>query len=87
MMNGLVMGEPVGVIRGGGGVWPSEFTWRGQRHRIRRVEAFRWVEANGGDARGARIRLRTSSGLRCWLSQEPGRDIWRIERVLDCSGG
>jgi hypothetical protein len=88
-MNGLVMSEPVKVIRGRGAVWPSEFTWRGRRHRIRSVEVFRWVEANAGVGapRGMRMRLRTASGLRCWLSQEPGREIWTIERMLDSSGG
>lgn len=87
--NGLVTGDPVRVSRGPVGSWPSEFVWRGRRHRIRRVEAFRWVEANAGEgvARGMRMRLRTTSGLHCWLSQTPGRDLWQIERVLDSSGG
>jgi hypothetical protein len=89
MMNGLLMGEPVHVTRGPGGSWPSEFTWRGRRHRVRRVESFHWVEAKAveGKTRVMRIRLRTTGGMRCWLSQDPGRDLWRIERVLDGSGG
>lgn len=88
-MNGLAMGEPVSVVCGAGATWPSEFIWRGRRHHIRRVESFRWVEAKAveGTARGMRIRLRTAGGLRCWLSRDPGRDLWRIERVLDGSGG
>lgn len=89
MIGGLVTGEPVQVSRDPAGSWPSEFVWRGRRHRVRRVEAFRWVETNSveGVARGMRMRLRTTAGLHCWLSQTPGRDLWRIERLLDSSGG
>jgi hypothetical protein len=88
-MNGLVMGEPVQVHRSSEGRFPSEFTWRGRRHRIRSIETFRWIEPQRpmSGARAVRIRLRTSGGLRCWLSQDPVRGLWSMERVLDGSGG
>jgi len=88
-MNGLFMGEPVQVHRSSDGRFPSEFTWRGRRHRIRSIETLRWIEPQRpmSDARAVRIRLRTNEGLRCWLSQDPLRGLWSIERVLDGSGG
>jgi hypothetical protein len=88
-MNGLVMGEPVQVHRSSEGRIPSEFTRRGRRHRIRSIETFRWIDPQRpmSGARAVRIRLRTSEGLHCWLSQDPVRGLWSIERVLNGSGG
>jgi hypothetical protein len=76
-MTPIGAGEIVWVERQGGSGAPTDFTWRGRRHVVRAVEGWR---ATGG-ARSL-YRIRTSGGMRCLISLDSGRRIWRMERVL-----
>lgn len=69
--------------------FPSEFTWRGRRHRVQRIEKFTLENERGrqGLVRRKLFQLRTQKGIRCVLSLEVGQDRWRIERVLQNTGG
>lgn len=69
-MTGGKISEPIAVHLLGGGGLPLEFSWRGRRHRVRRVL---------GLARAGGYRLRTASGLCCLISQRAGR--WQLERL------
>lgn len=59
---------------------PLEFFWRGNRHQVRSWDS-------PGEAHGRRdnrrlYRIRTATGLRCMLSEDVGRGLWRLERIL-----
>lgn len=82
--------ELVSVSRLGLGDWPEEFTWRGRRRKVRRIESFQ----RGGDrersAEGTgsrRFRLMTADGLACVVSHDPRRDRWTLEKLYSSSGG
>lgn len=76
-MTPLGAGEMVWVEGLGRGGAPAGFTWRGRRHSVRQVEG--WREADGS----LRVyRIRTAGGMRCLISLDPGRSVWRMERVL-----
>ncbi len=70
-----MIGEPIRVHAVGVGDAPSEFSWRGRRHRVRRV--LRLVEQG-------RYQLRTHSGLLCQISRSPA--FWQIDRLLSGEG-
>jgi hypothetical protein len=67
------------------GTAPAEFFWRGERHVVRSWEARR--QRPSGRATRALYRVRTASGLRCEISEDAGRGLWRMERVLRSRGG
>ncbi len=76
-MTPLGSGEPVWVEKLAGGGAPAGFTWRGRRHAVRQVEG--WRQASGS----RRIfRIRTAEGMRCSISLDSERGLWRMERVL-----
>ena len=60
---------------------PREFFWRGSRHEVRSWEG-RPRAALRRDGRRL-YRVRTSTGLSCMLSEEVGRGLWRLERILN----
>jgi len=79
-----VAGEPVRVWPAVGGA-PHEFIWRGQRFRVRSVER----EGAGRAVAGAwvlRYRVRTRTGLRCVLTQDPSAGTWRMDRLMAAGG-
>lgn len=78
-MKSLDLRERVTVQAWTGEGSPTEFTWRGRRHRVRQARA---TVARGG--RG--IRCQTETGLRCLLAQDPKRGTWRLERVYGVGG-
>ena len=66
-------------LRQGDRAMPTEFFWRGERHVVRSWEARR----QGPGGAGRRVyRVRTATGLRCEISEDAGRGLWRMERVL-----
>ncbi len=78
------IGEPIHVPKETDRRAPIEFFWRGSRHVIRT-----WEARPSGSSRdkGRRFyRVRTATGLRCMLSEDPGRGQWRLEKVLPSSG-
>ncbi|NIS82407.1 MAG: hypothetical protein GTO14_19865 [Anaerolineales bacterium] len=82
-------GELVVVCSTSKDVMPSEFTWRGQRHRVRSIDRYQtntYRQRNGVEQLRL-FRLRTTRGMRCLLSQDVSRGIWRMERILDGKGG
>jgi hypothetical protein len=82
--------ELVAVSKLGQGDWPEEFTWRGRRRKVRRIEAYRKRGAHGRSADYAgprRFRLKTEDGLSCEISHDVQRDRWLLERLYSNSGG
>ncbi len=88
-------GEIVLVDSSGPGRSPRAFIWRGRRYQVLDMQPARRsppagrqpsVAGRGGwssyRSRLDLVRLRTSSGMRCILSCDVGRDLWRMERVL-----
>ncbi len=83
-MTPIHFGELVHIARWSKAAYPAEFTWRGRRHVVRAVEDYR-VQSNGGGSPGASRRLfqlRTASGMRCLLSEDEHRGLWRLEGIL-----
>lgn len=82
---GAGAGDPVHVWLRVGGDIPVEIVWRGQRHRVRAVEA---VPAAGPRAPGGERRLKvvTSTGLHCILRQDPAIGSWSIDRLVGLGG-
>ncbi|MEX0787966.1 MAG: hypothetical protein WD906_09520 [Anaerolineales bacterium] len=78
-MKSLDLRERVTVEAWTGEGSPTEFTWRGRRHRVRRSRA---APARVGQA----IRCQTETGLRCLLAQDPKLGTWRLERVYAAGG-
>lgn len=79
-------GEPVHVWQSAPSVAPLEFIWRGQRYLVRSVETelgTRTVVRGGL----RRFHVRTTSGLRCVLAQDPALGSWRMHRVVSPGGG
>lgn len=84
------LSELVSVSRVGSGDWPEEFTWRGRRRRVRKIEAF----AEGKAAvRGVssgwlrKFRLNTEDGLSCVLSHDRRRNRWIVEALFTTQRG
>jgi hypothetical protein len=63
--------EPIAIHVMGKSGLPLEFSWRGRRHQIREVL---------GLVTDGRYQLRTASGLRCLISQQPGH--WQLDRLI-----
>ncbi len=79
----IEVGEPIHVPRETNRWAPVEFFWRGNRHLIRSWEA----RPPASRDKGRRFyRVRTATGLRCMVSEDPGRGQWRLEKVLAPSG-
>ena len=75
-MNGLQLGGRLAVHLLGPRAMPLEFSWRGRRHVVRRVERLR------RPARPGRYQLITADGLCCIVTQDRERCTWHLERVL-----
>jgi hypothetical protein len=88
-MTAVEYGELVRVVPMAFGIFPTEFTWRGRRHRVRSVERFDTETelCHNGVMRRRLYRLRTASGMRCLLSQDIERETWHLEKVLIGRGG
>ncbi len=88
-MKVIGFGETLWVAASAGDALPAEFTWRGRRHRVRRIERFRMetYPSRNGLVRRRFFRLRTASGMRCLVSQDVDRDTWRMEKVVTSRGG
>lgn len=68
---------------------PMQFTWRQNRYQVHRLESTKKNKVpSTGNGRLARrtFRIRTTSGLRCTISQDESRRNWRMERVLNARG-
>lgn len=67
---------------------PQEFTWRGRRYSVQRIEQAspRAHERGMPGLRKEFYVLQTKQGLRCRISHEPGRGIWRLEQMLGAGG-
>ena len=73
------------VTEFGEGHWPREFTWRGRRRRVRRIETYkpsRLKKDLSGASVARRFRLKTDDGLSCVLSHDVRRDRWTVERLF-----
>jgi hypothetical protein len=82
--------ELVWVSKLGQGDWPEEFTWRGRRRKVRRIESYEPGGNRHQDAslaRSRRFRLKTDGGLSCVLSHDLQRDRWTIEALYATQGG
>jgi hypothetical protein len=88
-MNLIGFGECVQVSSSARRDMPLAFTWRGRRHFIRSIEAYRKETRHRWSGFETRrfFQLRTASGMRCLLSQDVTHDIWRLEQVLVSPGG
>ncbi len=88
-MTAIEYGELVRVVPKVSGIFPTEFTWRGRRHCVRSVERFETETKphRDGVMRRRLFSLRTTSGMRCLLSQDMERETWHLEKVLISRGG
>ena len=79
-------GEAVHVWQRAASDAPAEFIWRGQRYLVRSVETEQGKRTalQGGSRR---FHVRTTSGLRCVLAQDPAMGSWRMHRVVSPGGG
>ena len=77
-------GEIIQLRRDDEAAPPSEFFWRGQRHVVRAWEVRR--QRPPGHAGRRLYRIHTATGLRCEVSEDAGRGLWRMERVLRSRG-
>ena len=75
-MTGLHLRGRLVVRAAGPTALPTEFTWRGERHLVHRLERLPKT------ARGGRYRLTTTDGLRCVVVVDRERSTWHLERVL-----
>jgi hypothetical protein len=80
-MTGLPLGGRLAVHSVGPTALPVEFSWRGRRHIVRRMD---WLP---GRARVGRYALLTMDGLRCIVTRDPDRSSWHLERVLPGGSG
>lgn len=81
-MRAIRIGEQIHVARSGVAQTPLEFHWRGRRHRVVTVESrpgsrSRYPVA----ASGRQLSLKTTTGLRCHVLQEPGGSGWWLESI------
>lgn len=84
------LAELVRVSRFGQGDWPQEFTWRGRRRRVQRIEAYEPGSTVGVPGMGdgmRRFRLKTQDGLSCLLTHDLRRDRWTLAALYATSGG
>jgi hypothetical protein len=89
MFKQLSIGEMVRVVSGESGKLPTEFTWRGRRHLVRRIEGYRteYRYRQGGISERKHFHLRTSRGMSVMLSQDVDRGSWHLESVIMGGGG
>ncbi len=77
--------ERIRVHRRGLDAIPLEFSWRGRRYAVRRIE---WMRQAGERARsGKTYQLQTVQGLKCRVSHDEQGDIWRVDHILGQRGG
>jgi hypothetical protein len=84
------LAELVQVSRFSQGDWPQEFTWRGRRRWVQRIEAYEPGSREGvpGMSDGSRrFRLKTQDGLSCLLNHDLKRDRWTVATLYASSGG
>jgi len=88
-MISLICNEEIRMRRLGPGRAPGEFYWRGRSHRVSATEEGRSVVRRqwGSLLRTQLYRVRTTTGMRCWLSFDEIRRLWRLERLLPGLGG
>jgi hypothetical protein len=88
-MNGWLVGEVVHISSSTNTGMPMEFSWRGRRHRVKRVEDYRATTRShpSVNRKQSSYALRTARGLRCVLSLDERRGIWVMDRVLPGGGG
>jgi hypothetical protein len=75
-MTGLHLRGRLDVRATGPAALPLEFTWRGKRHLVQRLERL------PNKQRGGRYQLTTTDGLRCVVLQDRELSTWHLERVL-----
>ena len=68
---------------------PREFIWRGRRYSVQRIERAKPMvsERRAPGSSKEFYLLQTRQGLRCRISHDPGRDVWRLEHLLGAGGG
>jgi hypothetical protein len=80
--------EPIKVRQSNHSSAPLAFTWRRQQHKVRSIEGF--TDEAIQQPRGAIIRriyrVRTHTGMRCSVSYDEGRQIWRLDSVRTQGG-
>lgn len=84
-MRAIKTNERIRVHRQGMNAIPLEFSWRGRRYDVRRVE--KMGGASEKSNRGRTYQLQTVQGLKCRISHEERGDIWRFEHILGHAGG
>jgi hypothetical protein len=82
-MRMLAVHEPISVKRSQHSHAPMAFTWRTRQHRVRVIEGFNdeIIELAQGMVNRRTYRLRTHTGLRCSISYDEHRELWRMESV------
>jgi hypothetical protein len=67
---------------------PREFTWRGRRYMVQRIErtGSPTRAPAGGETRKDFFVLQTRQGLRCRISHDRRHEIWRLEQLLSSGG-
>lgn len=79
----LQVHEPIRVSQTQNSLVPKAFTWRAQQHRVRVIEGFQdeRIELVEGMVNRRTYRLRTHTGLRCSISYDERRQLWRIDSI------
>ncbi len=84
-MRTIKTSERIRVHRKGLDAIPLEFSWRGRRYAVRRIE---WMRGTGVRvSEGKTYQLQTVQGLKCRISHDERGDIWRVEHILGQAGG
>ena len=84
-MRVIEMSERIRVHRRGLDAIPLEFSWRGRRYAVRRIE---WMRQVGERTKnGKTYQLQTAQGLKCRISHDEQGDIWRVDHILGQRGG
>jgi hypothetical protein len=67
---------------------PAEFTWRLQRHQVRKLYSQQVKKRSTARVTYSKqiFDLQTTTGLRCVLTYEPSTETWRLERILGKGG-
>lgn len=87
-MRWLKVQEPIYVSPAQHSLVPKVFTWRAKQHRVRVIEQFQdeWIEQAQGPVNHRTYRLRTHTGLRCSISYDGRRQLWRMESIHRAKG-
>jgi hypothetical protein len=80
--------ERIRVHRTVMGAIPQEFTWRGRRYSVQHIEhtSPRAHERSMPGLRKEFYVLQTKQGLKCRISHELERGVWRLEQMLGAGG-